>query len=208
MLLVLATKNVAQLANVACRSAAALLSSSAVAASRLRCGCTAAELRVLCGCAAAALHCGVAVRCGAALRCGTEFVSFLRAWGTVPLTRFGLKDKEVRDFAWLGGAVLVHFCEVANQVNNPQKSRADRELYEDTLRLEDPRGVEQVYHVSEREVRHRDDLSVEMHPLTPVLYLVTCWPIDGTGEPTDERLVIKARAPFHRLARAGSEAMD
>ena len=78
----------------------------------------------------------------------------------------------------------------------------------DTLRLEDPRGVEQVYHVSEREVRHRDDLSVEMHPLTPVLYLVTCWPIDGAGEPTDERLVIKARAPFHRLARGGSEAMD
>lgn len=78
----------------------------------------------------------------------------------------------------------------------------------DTLRLEDARGVERIYHVSQREVRHRDELSVELHPFTPLLYLVTCQPPDGDEIRSEERLVITARAPFRRQARAGSAHGD
>ncbi|MFP6662851.1 MAG: sortase [Deltaproteobacteria bacterium] len=70
----------------------------------------------------------------------------------------------------------------------------------DTIRIQDIDGGAQYYHVARREVRDRHDLGIVTGPREPVLYLVTSWPSDGAGLPSEERLVITARAAVSVVA--------
>ncbi|MEE3330919.1 MAG: sortase [Myxococcota bacterium] len=79
-------------------------------------------------------------------------------------------------------------------------SFVDDLLPADRILLENPDGTTQIYHVARKEVRNRGEIAIVDDPLSPLLYMVTCWPRDALGTPSDERLVVTASAPLS-LAR-------